>query len=215
MIERSKVFAIDINTTKDGILSAVNTRQHSRIPIYENNLDKILGFIHIKDIVKNIEKDFKISDIIRNIIFIPPEMKVSAVLFRMKLYQVHAAIVVDEFGCTAGLVTMTDIVEEILGEINDEHDKEVSPSFIKVSDGKFEVSARLELKDFKQKSGVSIKTSHNFRTVGGYIFSITGKVPSPKEKIIDPDGIEFFILDADDKKIKNVIIDVTNVDHSS
>jgi CBS domain containing-hemolysin-like protein len=211
MIERSKIFALDVNTPKNGIISAINSRQNSRIPIYEKNLDKIIGFIHIKDIIRNIEKDFKISDIIRNIIFIPPEMRVSAVLFRMKSYQVHAAIVVDEFGCTAGLVTMTDIVEEILGEINDEHDKEISPSFIKISDSKFEVSARLELKDFTNKSGIKIRTSDNFRTIGGYIFSITGKVPNAKEKITAPNGIEFFILDADNKKINNVIIDIGNI----
>ena len=210
MIQRSEIVALDCCCTKDDVMAAINSGHHSRIPVYECDIDQIKGFVHIKDLFASFDSTFSIADIIRQVIFVPPAMKVSAVLLRMKSYRVHAAIVVDEFGATIGMVTMKDIVEEILGDIDDEHDNEIEPAFIKISKYKFEVSARLELKEFVQKSGIKIKFSDEYRTIGGYILSLTGKVPLKKEKVISPDNIEFFILDADNKKLNMVIINTSN-----
>ena len=210
MVQRSDIVALSISSTKQEALNVVKYGYHSRIPIYDGDLDNIVGFVHIKDVIANLEIDFKIPDVMRRMIFIPPAMKVSAVLFRMKSYRVHAAIVVDEFGATAGLVTMTDIVEEILGEINDEHGANDEPIFIKISSNKFEVSGKLEVNDFIKKSGFKIATSDQFKTIGGYILSIAGKIPVAKEKITSPEGIEFFVVDADLKKINTIIISTAN-----
>lgn len=210
MIERSQISAIEENTTKQELIKFINIRQNTRIPVYKGNLDVIIGFIHIKDILKNIEKEFSIKDILRDIIFVPPSMKVSEVLLLMKTYHTHAAIVVDEFGGTEGLITMVDIIEEIIGDLEDEHDSEIIPKFIKITQNRFEVSAQMSLEDFNVRSHIKLPVSSYFKTIGGYICHITGKVPATGEKIQTEEGIEISILEADSKKVSSVIIDTSN-----
>ena len=209
MIERSRIFAVDVNMSKDELIKAVNINQNTRIPVYKENLDKIVGFIHIKDILKNIENKFTIQDILRTIIFVPPSMKVSEVLMKMKFYRKYAAVVIDEFGGTEGLITMIDIIEEIIGDIEDEHDQEITPKFVRIGESKFEVSGEMELEDFNNRSNVSLPESDYFRSIGGYIFHIIGRVPQKGERIRTDEGIEMFIVDTDDKKINSVIIDTS------
>ncbi|AHX11270.1 transporter associated domain protein [Neorickettsia helminthoeca str. Oregon] len=209
MVERSKIVAIDVSIKSDDLRSFKEI-SHSRTPVFDGNLDKIIGFIHIKDVLNNVGNEFSIMDVLRKIICVPPSMKVSALLMKMKVAHVHMAIVVDEFGATVGIVTMTDVVEQILGDIHDEHDINSEPFLLRLSEHKFEVSARIEMKEFLDKSGLEFEVGDNFRTLGGYIFSIAGKVPSVGDIVTSPEGVMFSILDADNKRINVVLVDASN-----
>ncbi|ABD46242.1 transporter associated domain-containing protein [Neorickettsia sennetsu] len=213
MVERSKIVALDVRTMGEGLLEVLKGISHSRVPVFDGNLDKIVGFIHVKDVLNRMGAPFNIRSALRKIVCVPPSMKASGLLMEMKAARVHVAVVVDEFGATVGVVTMTDIVEQILGDIQDEHGVDAEPSFLRVGSDKFEVSTGIEMKEFLDKSGLELKAGHGSRTLGGYILSIAGKVPSVGDVVSSPEGVEFTILDADNKKIGVVLVDASRIEN--
>ena len=211
MIPRADIGAVELNDSFEKVLEVFIKEAHSRVPIYEKNLDNIIGMIHIKDLVnyqnqKKTETNF-LQNLKREILEIPPSMPVLDLLLKMQLTRLHMGIVIDEYGCTDGLVTIEDVIEEITGEIEDEHDEKNLPMLIKSSVNTFEASARIEIDELQKVTNVEFLNSYDnddVDTLGGLIFSITGRVPQRGEIIKHSSGTTFEIKDADPMKIKSV-----------
>ncbi len=211
MIPRADIGAVELNDSFEKVLGVFIKEAHSRVPIYEKNLDNIIGMIHIKDLVnyqnqKKTETNF-LQNLKREILEIPPSMPVLDLLLKMQLTRLHMGIVIDEYGCTDGLVTIEDVIEEITGEIEDEHDEKNLPMLIKSSLNTFEASARIEIDELQKVTNVEFLNSYDnddVDTLGGLIFSITGRVPQRGEIIKHTSGTTFEIKDADPMKIKSV-----------
>ena len=211
MIPRADIGAVELNDSFEKVLEVFIKEAHSRVPIYEKNLDNIIGMIHIKDLVnyqnqKKSETNF-LQNLKREILEIPPSMPVLDLLLKMQLTRLHMGIVIDEYGCTDGLVTIEDVIEEITGEIEDEHDEKNLPMLIKSSLNTFEASARIEIDELQKVTNVEFLNSYDnddVDTLGGLIFSITGRVPQRGEIIKHASGTTFEIKDADPMKIKSV-----------
>ena len=211
MIPRADIGAVELNDSFEKVLEVFIKEAHSRVPIYEKNLDNIIGMIHIKDLVnyqnqKKSETNF-LQNLKREILEIPPSMPVLDLLLKMQLTRLHMGIVIDEYGCTDGLVTIEDVIEEITGEIEDEHDEKNLPMLIKSSLNTFEASARIEIDELQKVTNVEFLNSYDnddVDTLGGLIFSITGRVPQRGEIIKHTSGTTFEIKDADPMKIKSV-----------
>ena len=211
MIPRADIGAVELNDSFEKVLEVFIKEAHSRVPIYEKNLDNIIGMIHIKDLVnyqdqKKPENNF-LKNLKREILEIPPSMPVLDLLLKMQLTRLHMGIVIDEYGCTDGLVTIEDVIEEITGEIEDEHDEKNLPMLIKSSLNTFEASARIEIDELQKVTNVEFLNSYDnddVDTLGGLIFSITGRVPQRGEIIKHTSGTTFEIKDADPMKIKSV-----------
>ncbi len=211
MIPRADIGAVEINDNFEKVLEVFIKEAHSRVPIYEKNLDNIVGMIHIKDLVnfqnqKKIDANF-LQVLKRDILEIPPSMPVLDLLLKMQITRLHMGIVIDEYGCTDGLITIEDVIEEITGEIEDEHDQQNLPMLIKSSTNSFEASARVEIEELKKVTNINFldsKGNEDIDTLGGLIFSITGRVPQRGEIIKHNSGTTFEIKDADPMKIKSV-----------
>tara|TARA_B100000686_G_scaffold330165_1_gene392125 strand:+ start:514 stop:1362 length:849 start_codon:yes stop_codon:yes gene_type:complete len=220
MIPRADIDAVSAEITFSELISYIDKTKHSRMPVYENNLDKVVGMIHIRDLFKKMSENVKVTKkgkvtkkIMRNILFSSPSMKILDLLLKMRSEQIHMSIVVDEFGGTNGLVTIEDLVEEIVGEIKDEHDFEEMEEVKKVSKKTFEVSARVTIEDFERKIGISFKDDQGdeideIDTLGGLVFYLLGRIPERGEVINYKSGLEFTILDADTRKIKRILVTV-------
>ena len=211
MIPRADIGAVEINDSFQKVLEVFIKEAHSRVPIYEKNLDNVIGMVHIKDLVnyQNQKKIFNnfLLELKRDILQIPPSMPVLDLLLKMQMTRLHMGVVIDEYGCTDGLITIEDVIEEITGEIEDEHDEKNLPMLIKSSTNTFEASARVEIDELQKVTNIQfIETSDNedIDTLGGLIFSIAGRVPQRGEIIKHNSGATFEIKDADPMKIKSV-----------
>ena len=216
MVPRADIDAVSAGVKVDDLVSFINKTKHSRIPVFEDNLDRIIGMIHIRDLFEKVNNKSKkkptslSKKIIRKMLFSSPSMKILDLLLKMRSEQIHMSIIVDEFGGTYGLVTIEDLVEEIVGEIKDEHDFEEGEEIIKISKKVFSMSARVSVEDFEKKIGIffSDYEKEDVDTVGGLVFNLLGKIPNRGEVINHKSGLEFTILDADTRKIKKIQVNV-------
>ncbi len=212
MTPRIDIIAIDQETTLDMLKRIIIEKKHTRIPVYKNSLDDIIGFIHIKDLVSSFADNtpFKLGDIMRKILFVPTSMQIIDLLARMRASRVHMAIVVDEHGGTTGLVTMEDLMEEIVGEIRDEHDEaEAEYTLQKIDNTNFEVNPRMPIDILEEKLKMKISSPverEDYDTVGGLIFFSAGRVPAKGEVITHHSGLEFEISESDSRRIKKILI---------
>ena len=215
MIPRADIDAVSIDITYNELLIFIDKTKHSRIPVFDGNLDKVQGMIHIRDLFDKTHKNssqqkkLKISKkIVRKILFSSPTMKILDLLLKMRSEQIHMSIIVDEFGGTNGLVTIEDLVEEIVGEIKDEHDFEEIEEIKKVSKKNYEISARTSIDEFEEKIGIKLKIDKNqeIDTLGGFIFFYLGRIPGRGEVINYDKLLEFTILEADTRKIKRILV---------
>ena len=217
MVPRANIVAISENSSLKILSSLMSDSKHSRIPVFEDNLDKITGMIHIRDLFNHFENssDLKVQRqatkiLSRKILFTSPSMKILDLLLKMRSEKIHMAIVVDEYGGTYGLATIEDLVEEIVGEIEDEHDLVQREYFKKISKVSYELSSRMLIEDFEKKIGKKIKIEEREKvdTVGGLVFSIAERVPGRGEVINHPSGIEFSVLEADTRRIKKLLVQI-------
>jgi len=215
MVPRADIDAVSIETTLNDLVNFIDKTKHSRIPVFENNLDKVLGMIHIRDLFENIyqkntkKKSTKIAKkMIRKILFSSPSMKVIDLLLKMRSEQIHMAIVIDEFGGTNGIVTIEDLVEEIVGEIKDEHDFEEVDEIKKISKKSFEISARISLEEFERRLNIklNIDEREEIDTLGGFIFFLLGRIPGRGEVVSYKKNVEFTIIEADTRRIKRILV---------
>ena len=207
MIPRASIVSISHNCKLEEIVSVIEKETHSRIPVYRKDLDDVLGMVHIKDVIKfysNKNLEYKIKNILRDVLFVPPLMPVLNLLLKMQATKLHMALVIDEHGGTDGLVTIEDLVEEIVGEIQDEHDNDEIVEIKKIDDSKFLVNAKVSLEDFSKETNINL-VKKDINTLGGFLFSLINRVPSNGE-VIEYQNIKFQILDSDPRKIKKIQI---------
>jgi len=208
MIPRASIVAISQDSSFQNIIDTIDKESHSRMPVFRKDLDDVLGMIHIKDIIKFSglnHNDFNIKKIMREVLFVPPTMPVMNLLLKMQATKLHMALVIDEHGGTDGLITIEDVIEEIVGEIEDEHDKDDDFNFKKIDSNTFEAKADMTLDDFNHESNLSI-VEENVDTLGGYIFSKINRVPYAGEVIKVDNTYQFEIIEADPRKIKKIRI---------
>ncbi|MBI78569.1 MAG: magnesium/cobalt efflux protein [Rhodospirillaceae bacterium] len=211
MIPRADIVAVDLGTSLTDLVRIMSEEAHSRIPVYRETLDDIAGMVHIKDLLAcwNSESKVILSDIVRSVLFVAPSMPILELLLQMRVSRLHLALVVDEFGGIDGMVTIEDLVEEIVGEIEDEHDEDYTPRMIERSDGTLEADARVPIKDFEDRLGefLSIEErEEDIDTLGGLVFFLAGRVPSRGEMIPHASGFDFEVLDADPRRIRRIRI---------
>lgn len=213
MCPRPDIIAVEHDVPLEELKQVIVSEQHSRIPVYEDNLDQIRGFLHIKDIAVSVfsGQPFSMEGMMREILFVPPSMRVLDLLVKMRQSGVHIAIVVDEYGGTDGLVSMEDIVEEIVGDIQDEHDEEEeADSFVWVNERTIEADARLEIGQLDRCFGEQVvldEDEEECDTVGGLVFSHLGHIPETGEQFDYPTGLRITILEAEPRAVKRVRIE--------
>jgi CBS domain containing-hemolysin-like protein len=192
-----------------GLIQLVREHGHSRVPIYRNDLDEIVGIVHIKDVLPYIfePETFQLQKIMRAPMFVAPSIRVLDLLLQMRLSRAHIALVVDEFGGIDGLVTIEDLVEEVIGEIEDEHDVVRGPSLVQRPDGTWLADARTTIEEFESRVGPILtddERDHDIDTLGGLVMSLTDRVPSRGELVTHSSGIAFEVIDADPRRIKRL-----------
>jgi CBS domain containing-hemolysin-like protein len=210
MIPRADIDAVEIGSPLPDLIRTMIRTTHARLPVYRETLDHVVGMVHIKDVLAFWDNPgaVKLSSLVRRLLFIAPTMPVLELLLQMQVSRIHMALVVDEHGGTDGLVTIEDVVEEIVGEIADEHDEEVAPALIARPDGSFVADARVRIEDFEGRVGKFLTEDEreDVDTLGGLVFYIAGRVPARGEVIRHESGIEFEVVDADPRRIRRLNI---------
>jgi CBS domain containing-hemolysin-like protein len=209
MVPRADIVAVDIETSLPDLIARIAEEAHSRLPVYRESLDEdVVGMVHIKDVMACIPKKepFRIDNIIREVLIVAPSMPVLDLLLQMRQKRQHLALVVDEFGGIDGLVTIEDLVEEIVGEIEDEHDVEAAPGIVARPDGTLLADARVPIDEFLSRVGPVLDEEEleDFETLGGLVFGLAGRVPSRGELLKHRSGLEFEVVDADPRRIKRL-----------
>jgi len=207
MVPRADITAIDQAAKRSQVIALMIREGHSRLPVYGESLDDAIGMVHIRDVAVGPEDAaFTLSKIVRRVLFVSPSMQVLELLLEMRVTRSHMALVVDEHGGVDGLVTIEDLVAEIVGEIEDEHDRGGGPAFVKRTDGSLNADARATLEDLEKITGpvVTEEERAEIDTLGGLVFSLVGRVPIRGELIRHPSGLEFEVIDADPRRIKRL-----------
>lgn len=209
---RSDIVAIKHDADLEEVKELIVKNGYTRVPVYKDNFDQIIGFIHSKDLVKFLCEegdDFTIDKILRKILLVPGSMKLMDVMLKMKASRVHIAIVLDEFGGVDGFVTIENIVEEIVGDIEDEHDIPSENAFFRVkeiSENNFQLGGRVSIKKAEEILGVKIsKPEDEFETISGYVMSLFKTVPQIGEEITTED-FSIKVIDSDQRSIKLIEI---------
>ncbi len=207
-VTRGDIIAVPDTIAFDDLAAAFAEAGHSRLPVYANSLDHVVGMIHIKDVFvasREPENDRSISALLRTPLFVPESMGVLELLARMRAERMHLAIIVDEFGGTEGLVTIEDVVEEIVGDIEDEHDEEETSSLVMLEDGVWEADARIELDELSAAVDPRLVSAEDeVDTLGGLVFLLAGHIPVQGECVIHPSGWRLEALDSDTRRILRV-----------
>lgn len=218
MIPRAEIIAVELSTSLEDLIQLYANEAHSRLPVYRETLDDPVGVVHIRDLIGEIarangdtpeekdDKDLPLERLRRDILFVPPSMPLADLLVKMQASRMHLALVVDEYGGTDGLVTLEDLVEEIVGEIEDEHDEDVA-MLIRRGRLAWEVDARMETDDFAEETGLQLELEdHDVDTLGGVAFALAGRVPLRGEVLPHPTGVDLEILESDVRRIQRLVV---------
>jgi len=217
MVPRADIVALDADLAFDEVVHTFASAAHSRLPLYRDSLDEVQGMIHVKDVLMAVARqgDGEQSAVInpasiqRSVLFVPASMKVLDLLAKMRSSRTHMAVVVDEYGGTDGLVTIEDLMEEIVGEIEDEHDQGDEPQLIPLSDGKYDADARIEIDDLEETLAISLTPSdgeEEVDTLAGLVFALAGRVPEIGETFEHASGYVFEVVNANPRRITKVRI---------
>jgi CBS domain containing-hemolysin-like protein len=212
MVPRADIVSVGIDTTRDEVIRLMSRQPHSRYPVHRESLDDVIGMVHIKDVLAaTVDPDpdaFSLRDVMRKVLFVAPSMRVLDLLLQMRMDRLHMALVVDEYGGIDGLVTIEDLVEEIVGEIEDEHDVDSGPRIERKPDGSYIADARMAVEDIEERFGPILSAEEreeDIDTLGGLVFTLAGRVPVRGELIGHPEsGVEFEVLEADPRRIKRM-----------
>ena len=210
MVPRAEIISIEKNQNINEIMYIIKHETHSRMPVYDNNLDNILGFLHIKDLLKNLEdKDFQLQNQIREILYVAPKSPILDLLKRMRSSRIHMGLVVDEFGGVDGLVTIEDLVEEIVGEIEDEHDAEDEEKLLKkINDKTILVDSSFKVDELEKYFDITINLQDDdeIDTVGGMLFFIANKVPKNNQIYNYKNILQLKVIKASDRRVELIEI---------
>ncbi len=234
MIPRADIIAVPADATLDEVLARFRTAGHSRLPVFDDSLDDPRGMVHIRDFLEFIAGQAKAeptaglsepafhdlaavdltwtladTKIMRPVLYVPPSMPAVDLLVRMQATRTHIALVIDEYGGTDGLVTIEDLIEIVVGDIEDEHDLEEAPTIAPDGEGRFTADARATLDELKQATGIDLSddpVAEDVDTLGGLIVTLAGHVPAKGEIVAGPGGLSFEILEADQRRVKRLSI---------
>ena len=207
-VTRGDIIAVPDTIAFDQLAATFAEAGHSRLPVYGEGLDHVIGMIHIKDVfvaIREPTKDRSINALMRTPLFVPESMGVLELLARMRSQRVHLAIIVDEFGGTEGLVTIEDVVEEIVGDIEDEHDEAETARLVMLDDGVWEADARIEIEELAEAVDARLDSKeHDVDTLGGLVVLLAGRIPDKGDHVVHPSGWRLETIDADTRRIKRV-----------
>ena len=209
MVPRVDIVALDVETPFAEVVRYMIEQGHSRVPVYRESLDDVIGFIHVKDILPSVaeRREAKLVPLLRKVLFVAPSSPILDLLVQMRQARIHIAMVVDEFGGIDGLATIEDLIEEIVGEIEDEHDVAGSPQLVERPDGTVIADARTPIEMLEERQGIRLRPAgeqEEVDTLGGLVSSLAGRVPKRGEVIAHPSGIEFEVLEGDPRRIKRL-----------
>jgi len=209
MVPRGEIISVDAKKDYNQIFDIIKEESHSRLPVYENNLDNIIGFFHVKDFIKINKNDFSLKTILREVLYVAPKSPILELLKRMRTSRIHIALVVDGIGGVDGLVTIEDLVEEIVGEIEDEHDAEdIDEEIIKKEQHMLEVNSSYRVEDLEEyfKINLDFADEDEVETVGGLVFSKINRIPKSNEEFNIDNIVNIKVLKANERKIITVQI---------
>ena len=212
MTPRTDIVAVEVSSDLKTILETINTAGHTRVPVYEENIDNIVGLVYAKDLLTEIGKDpadFKLRDKLRDTYFVPETKPLRALLHEFQNQKLHIAVVLDEYGGTAGIVTLEDILEELVGEITDEYEKSLPEPIKKIDKNTIEVDARTYVDDLNDQFELNLPEDEDYDTIGGFVFSHLGYVPKTDESF-DYENLKFVIAAAEPRRIKRIRIQKTS-----
>jgi CBS domain containing-hemolysin-like protein len=216
MTPRADITAVELSAAFDAVVAAFAESEHSRLPVYRETLDDPVGVVHLKDVFKLLAEPGArgalaaggLRRMKRETLYVPPSMRAADLLVRMQASRIHMAMVIDEFGGVDGLVTLEDVIEAVVGEIDDEHDDAATPQIIARPGGLFEVNARVALEELEAALGQSLITEdlagEDIDTAAGLVSALAGRVPQRGEVIAHPGGLDFEVTDADPRRIKRL-----------
>ena len=211
MVPRVDIIAVPLTVTGPELLTVLTRSRHSRVPVYRSNLDDVIGMIETKDILSwaATKKPLNIKSLIRDVLFVSPTMRTLDLLFQMRETGTKMAMVVDEFGGVDGLVTFSDLIEEIIGDIQDAQDRTPSYQLIERADGSILADARVTLEEIAENYGVNLVVEgleDEIDTLGGLVVALAGRVPTRGELITHPTGLEIEVVDADPRRVKRLYL---------
>ncbi|MCK0169318.1 hemolysin family protein [Jannaschia sp. S6380] len=213
LIPRAEVVAVPVDISLPDLVARFRESGMTRIPVFEGTLDEPLGMIHLKDLALNHgfngdrDKPFEMRPLLRTLIYAPPSMPIGVLLTKMQTQRTHMALVIDEYGGVDGLVTLEDLIEQVIGEIEDEHDQEEGKFWRQEKTGCYLALARTPIEDFQAEVGfklVEAEDEEEIDTLGGLVFMLAGRVPARGEVIPHPSGAEIEVVDADPRRIKRL-----------
>jgi magnesium and cobalt transporter len=217
MVPRADIIAVDVNISAQEVIKLFSECNHSRIALYRSTLDDPVGMLHIKDFVRALSEvdidDIIIEKLVKDIIFVPPSMKSRELLLKMQVSRIHMALVIDEYGGTDGLLTIENLIEEIVGEIEDEH-SDSSLKKINIYENFLDVPARTKIEEVEEILGFSLleeEVDEEIETIGGLVFLLAGRIPQRGELITHPKGFEIEIREVDQRKIINVRLRINSI----
>lgn len=211
-VPKVEIVAVPEDIKKDDLVALFRKSGLTRIPVYKDTLDTPIGLVHLKDFAlkhgfNGNGSRFNMKKLVRPLLFAPPSMPIGVLLQKMQADRIHMALVIDEYGGVDGLVTLEDLVEQVIGEIEDEHDLEEDQFWVKESAGCYLALARAPLDEFEAEIGrklISGLDDEEVETLGGLVFLLSGHVPSRGEVVVHPEGFEFEIVEADPRRIKRL-----------
>ena len=209
MVPRAEIDAVEADSGLGDLIDRFRAVKHSRLPVYRDTLDDIAGFVHIKDVVDywHADRPFDMKTVVREAMVVPPSMRAIDLLQQMRKTRIHMAIVVDEYGGTDGLVTIEDLVEEVVGDIVDEHEQE-EIGIREMPDGTFEIDARTEIEEFDERFAVQLleaEDDEDVETLAGFVFQRLGRIPRPGGRLALPRlRLEIEVLEVDPRRIRRL-----------
>ena len=223
MVPRTQIVAVEAATPLPELLAIFGEAQHSRLPVYRETLDEPLGMVHIKDVVGYLARGsggegLTVADCVREALFVPPSMPVIDLLAKMQASRIHLALVIDEYGGTDGLLTIEDVVEQIVGEIDDEHDTDADDPVISRHGSGWEADAAASLEDFERRTGLSLALAEDDEevdTLNGIVTALAGRVPLAGETILHPAGPALEVLEADARRVLRLRIRPAGTERSA
>jgi len=224
MIPKADITAVSVTSSLEELVGVFKDSGLTRIPVYDGTLDTPVGLAHLKDLAlqfgfNGTSKAFDLADLARPLVFVPPSMTIGVLLTKMQAERRHMALVIDEYGGVDGLVTIEDLIEQVIGQIEDEHDIDEGVYWSEEKPGEYLALAKTPLSDFEALVGLSL-TDHDdvdeeeIETLGGLVVMLSGRVPARGEVVVHPDGPEFEVMDADPRRIKRLRVRM-NAPHGS
>lgn len=219
MVPKADIIAVSITSSLEELVAVFKDSGLTRLPVYDGTLDTPVGMAHLKDVALEFgftskAKTFSMTEIVRPLVFVPPSMTIGVLLTKMQAERRHMALVIDEYGGVDGLVTIEDLIEQVIGQIEDEHDVDEGVYWNEEKPGQYLALAKTPLADFEALVGRSL-TDHDdvdeeeIDTLGGLVFMLSGRVPARGEVVVHPDGPEFEVMDADPRRIKRLRVRMT------